>query len=194
MAHGHLVLSDVACDDVTINVGAGEVRLGGVHADTAVDVGAGHVVAERHTGLFTCDCGTGDARIEVVGAKAGEYTVDVGIGQAELVLPPGLRVHPSLSSGLGKSELNYPDAGDGAEITARVNAGIGRAALTMGKGPGAPHETPASRKPPASRRTESEEVRVLQLLEQGRISAQEAADLITALQGAPRPSDDNDFD
>jgi hypothetical protein len=37
------------------------------------------------------------------------------------------------------------------------------------------------------RRREAEELRVLQLLEQGRISSQEAADLIAALQGAAPP-------
>ncbi|WP_423242392.1 SHOCT-like domain-containing protein [Tepidiforma thermophila] len=58
-----------------------------------------------------------------------------------------------------------------------------------------PRRTPArAARPPrpparaADRRREAEELRVLQLLEQGRITPQEAADLIAALRGAPGPA------
>lgn len=195
MAHGHLVIDDLTCDELAVDVGAGEVFLHTVRADTTIHLGAGHVVTEDHRGLVACDCGTGDVRIEVSEAKPGDYAIEVGIGQAELVLPPGLSVNPSISSGLGKSESTYPDAGEGAEITARLSTGIGRAAIIPGDTtPKATRTGEATRKPAASRRTESEEVRVLQLLEQGRITPQEAADLIAALQGATRPGDASAFD
>ena len=42
-------------------------------------------------------------------------------------------------------------------------------------------------RPGTVRRFEAEELRVLQMLEQGRISSQDAADLIAALQGAAPP-------
>lgn len=196
MAHGHLVIGNIGCDDLSVDVGAGNVSLRGVRANAAIDVGAGQVVAEAHSGLVTCDCGTGDVRIEVAEARPGSYSLEVGIGQAEIALPPGLKVHSSVSSGLGKSEVTYPDAGEQAEIQVRVSTGLGRAAVRPGDAIMRPagDDAPAARRSAASRRTESEEVRVLQLLEQGRITAQEAADLIAALQGAPRPSEDSSFD
>ncbi len=195
MAHGHLMLGDVRCDDISIDVGAGDVSLRRVAANATIDVGAGQIVVKDHTGLVACDCGTGDVRIDIAEARSGAYSIEVGIGQAELTLPAGLKVHPSISSGLGKGETNYPDAGEDADIRVTLNTGIGRAAISARTRESAA-STPATgkRKAGPSRQTESEEVRVLQLLEQGRITAQEAADLIAALQGNPRPSDDNSFD
>ncbi len=195
MAHGHLMLNDIQCDDVSIDVGAGDVSLRRIQADATVDVGAGQIVVKEHSGLVVCDCGTGDVRIDVAEARNGTYSIEVGIGQAELTLPPGLKVHPNISSGLGKGETNYPDAGEAADIQVTLNTGIGRAAVSARAGKGSAPQPPNARGRVApSRQTESEEVRVLQLLEQGRISAQEAADLIAALQGNPRPREDSSFD
>ena len=75
--------------------------------------------------------------------------------------------------------------------------GIGEASVKKRPAEGAaPAPPPAGTKPQrdaregARRRRESEELRVLQLLEQGKVSTQEAADLIAALQDARSTFDD----
>jgi hypothetical protein len=68
---------------------------------------------------------------------------------------------------------------------------VGRAAVIQRRGQGArePERTATARQERRrSRGTEAEEVRVLQLLEQGRITSQEAAELIAALQGVAPPA------
>jgi hypothetical protein len=88
--------------------------------------------------------------------------------------------------------MMYPDAGEGAAIRARVSTGVGRAAVVQRRGAdarGTERTAAAARQERRrSRGTEAEEVRVLQLLEQGRITSQEAAELIAALQGVAPPA------
>ena len=194
LGYGHATIEDFSLNLFRLHIGAGDARIRRIAATTEIDVGAGQVVVQDHAGRVSCDIGTGDARIDVAQPADGDYAVNVGMGQAELALAPGHAVHATVSSGIGKGEVSYPDAGDQATIRARVSTGVGRAAVIPRRPDDGsrPERTPPTR---AERRrnrgTEAEEVRVLQLLEQGRITSQEAAELIAALQGVEPPSPDD---
>lgn len=198
MGHGHLYLESIACGSIKVEVGAGETNLRDCTAAADIDVGAGQVLVAGHRGLVRCDAGTGDIRVDIAEASDGEYSIDVGMGQAELMLPAGAQVHTVVHSGIGKSEITYPDAGEGAPTIATVNAGVGRAAILQRRDTASQSARPTpggeSSRSRASRRSEPEEVRVLQLLEQGRITSREAAELIAALQGVAPPPDDGEDD
>ena len=88
---------------------------------------------------------------------------------------------------------------ESAATKIRVETGIGEASVRR-----RPADAAAGSPPPPGtkpqrdareatrRRKEGEELRVLQLLEQGKISTQEAADLIAALQDARMAFDDDE--
>lgn len=192
MGAGDVQLRGIVIPRISVHTGAGVIGSIGSEGALDVDVGAGKVSIYGHKGTVTCTTGTGDATADIAEAPPGSYRISVGIGRADLRLPAGLEAHPRAKSGLGRGRVEYPDAGERAPITASAESGIGEASVRSRIA-----DTPASAAeqtagpPRASRATtesrQSEELRILQLLEQGRISVAEAADLIAALHGAGHP-------
>lgn len=191
---GDVLVRDLQAGRVDIDVGAGEIRTVRLDSDLKVDVGAGKVSVMEHRGPARGNTGTGDLVIDIAEAVTGEYQADTGIGRAEVRLPPGCQVTAKLSSGLGRSRNEYPSGGEGPKVEVKLNTGVGEAVLKVrdprpataeGEIPGstAKPQRPG-RAAPAMRWREAEQLRVLQMLEQGKVTAQEAADLIAALQGA----------
>lgn len=199
---GRVDIEGIDAQQLRLDTGAGEVLVRDSAADLRVDVGAGKVTVTGHRGTARLETGTGDAVLEVASAPPGEYRVGVGMGSAEVRLPPGLEVSARLHSGVGKTRSDYPLAAAGAPINVSVNTGIGRAILRQLDASPAASASPKQRssgqrgssRPRAAATGETEEYRVLQLLEQGRISPREAADLIAALKGMPPPGETDDED
>jgi len=200
--YGETEVQGIAAEDLRVNVGAGTVQCILTRGAIDVNVGAGKVQVLSHSGLARCDSGTGDVLLDIAEIAAGEYKVDVGLGRAEVRLPAGADVHIKASSGMGKSRVEYPSAPEGAATRLRLNSGIGECVVKSREGaaPGAGPALAGQEKPQrsgraaaaASRRREGEEMRVLQMLEQGKITPQDAADLIAALQGSTAPRFDED--
>jgi hypothetical protein len=127
--------------------------------------------------------------MDIAQAVPGEYRGNVGMGRIEVRLPPGHEAWIRASSGIGKSRIDYPQGPETSSIKVRVETGIGEASVkerlaATGDVPPGVSKPQRSVRTAASRRREAEEMRVLQLLEQGRITSAEAADLIAALHGA----------
>lgn len=202
--YGETEVQGISADELRVHVGAGMIQCIQTRGALDVNLGAGKISVLSHSGLARCDSGTGDVLMDVAELSAGEYKVDVGIGRAEVRLPAGGIVFIHASSGIGKSRIEYPSAAAGAATTLRVNSGIGECVVkTRGADAGEARATPAGQPRPqrpgrsgnTSRRREAEEMRVLQMLEQGKIGPQDAADLIAALQGSTAPAfDDADDD
>jgi hypothetical protein len=198
--YGDLDLRDISAGELHIGVGAGVVSTYGTRGTLEANVAAGKLSVHGHAGLARCDTGTGDVLLDIAEVVPGEYRVDVGLGRAEVRLPEGQQVHIRTSSGIGKSRIEYPGAGEDAPTRVRLSTGIGEAIVKTRDGAEPPARPAGSARPqrssrsaPPIRRREAEELRVLQMLEQGRITPQDAADLIAALQGAaPRATDEDD--
>ncbi len=199
---GELLIHELACGVFELNTGAGEIKTFRTSGNLRADTGAGRIQLTAHRGLARCDTGTGDVSMDIAEVAPGEYRANVGMGRAEVRLPAGSQVHFRVASGIGKARVEYPDAGEGAPTTVRVDTGIGEATVKVrqaapeaGMPPppsGSPKPQREGREAANRRRRESEELRVLQLLEQGRISTQEAADLIAALHDVRPPTDDDE--
>ena len=204
--YGETEVQGISAADLRIHVGAGTVQCIVTRGSLDVSVGAGKVSVLSHSGLARCDSGTGDVLLDIAELATGEYKVDVGLGRAEVRLPAGGEVAIKASSGLGKTRVEYPSAPEPSAISLRVNSGIGECIVRARESsPGAPAGHPAGlaaqtkpqrtgRAAAASRRREAEEMRVLQMLEQGKITPQDAADLIAALQGSTAPAFDDPAD
>lgn len=195
LSYGDLQVRDVSAETMKLEVGAGTITGYSTSGNVTADVGAGKLSLNAHRGLAKCNTGTGDVLLDVAAIAEGDYTVDVGMGRAEVRLPAGESVFVKASSGIGRARNEYPGASDSAPTRLRLMTGIGEVlvkARAVGEDdPQPPPITPkpqrSSRSGPVSRRRETEELRVLQMLEQGRITSQDAADLIAALQGAAAP-------
>ena len=202
--YGETEVQGIQAADLRVNVGAGSVQCLLTRGRLDVNVGAGKISVLSHSGLATCDSGTGDVLLDIAEVADGEYKVDVGLGRAEVRLPAGAAVFIKAASGIGKSRIEYPSAPDNAASRLRINSGIGECvvkARDAASSPAADPVRPAGQPRPqrgsrgaaaTARRREAEEMRVLQLLEQGKITPQDAADLIAALQGSSAPAFEDD--
>jgi hypothetical protein len=195
--YGETEVNGVTASEIRVSVGAGSVQCIQTRGSLDVNVGAGKVAVLAHAGLARADSGTGDVLLDIAEVVPGEYKVDVGLGRAEVRLPEGALVHIRSSSGIGKTRVEFPSAPDDAPSSLRLNSGIGEVVVKSrdaGTSPsagirpaGQPRPQRGSRQA-AERRLESEELRVLQMLEQGKITPQDAADLIAALRGSSAPA------
>jgi hypothetical protein len=196
-------------DHLRLDLGYGEAHPRIDSESIRLDVGAGTITTAQTSGHLRANVGAGNRHPWALRprrlrhrhrrrhgrhfpARPGEYRIDAGIGRAEYASPRTVRSHQA-SSGMGKTRIDYPGAPEGAPTSLRINTGVGevsvKARVPGEEAPSGP--PPAQAKPqrgvrttPQPRRREAEELRVLQLLEQGRITSQDAADLIAALQGA----------
>lgn len=198
--YGETEVNGLVAADLRVGVGAGSVQCIQTRGSLDVNVGAGKIAVLAHAGPARADSGTGDVMLDIAELTEGEYKVDVGLGKAEVRLPAGELVHIRASSGIGKARIEYPNAGEDAPVRLRLNSGIGEVvvkardagpSISEGVKPaGQPRPQRGSRQT-AERRLESEELRVLQMLEQGKITPQDAADLIAALRGSTTPAFDD---
>ncbi len=199
--YGETEVNAIAADELRVHVGAGSIQCLLTRGKLEVDVGAGKVSVLSHAGLARCDSGTGDVLLDIAEIAEGEYKVDVGLGRAEVRFPSGAEVHIRTASGMGKSRVEYPNGPESAATRLRLNSGIGECVVKARDANGGPAAAPppgqakpqrSGRAATASRRREGEEMRVLQMLEQGKITPQDAADLIAALQGSSTPQFNDD--
>lgn len=198
LGYGDIELRDIAAASMKLNAGAGKIVGYSTRGNIDAEVGAGRINLNVHRGLANCHTGTGDVTLDIAEVVPGPYRVDVGIGRVEVRLPEQSPVFVETSTGMGKTINRYDGVSeDLATSRLSANTGIGEL-LVRGRDAAGDAPSPASpprargNRPPAARRHEAEELRILQLLEQGRISSEEAAELIAALQGAAPPMADRD--
>lgn len=193
VGYGEAQIRDVICETMKLDVGAGMITGYATAGDVHADVGAGKLTLNAHRGLASCSTGTGDVMLDIAEVVPGDYKVDVGMGRAEVRLPAGAQIHVKTASGIGKSRNEYPGGPESSPSRLKLNTGIGevivktRSGATAEPRPAGTAKPQRPSRPGTVRRFEAEELRVLQMLEQGRISSQDAADLIAALQGAAPP-------
>lgn len=198
VGYGDIELRDLAAASMKLSTGAGKIVGYSTAGDIKADVGAGRINLNVHRGLATCHTGTGDVTLDIAEVVPGAYDVECGIGRIEVRLPAHAPIVVHTSTGMGKTTNRFGGSTDEhAPSRLRANTGIGELIVRTRDDTAAtpaPESTPRPRsgRAPAARRHEVEELRILQLLEQGRISSQEAAELIAALQGAAPPLPDDD--
>lgn len=199
VGYGDVEVRDIAAGSMKLSAGAGKIVGYSTSGDIKVDVGAGRINLNVHRGLATCHTGTGDVTLDIAEVTPGVYDVECGIGRIEVRLPAGAAIFVQTSTGMGKTTNRFGGSADAeAPSRLRANTGIGELVVRTrdGSAPApAPQAAPRNRsgRAPGVRRHEVEELRILQLLEQGRISSQEAAELIAALQGAAPPLSDEEL-
>lgn len=187
--YGEIHASGLRAGSLRISTGAGAIHTRQSSGALEASLGAGRISILAHTGPASAQSGTGDILLDLAALQPGSYRVDVGLGRVEVRIPPGEEADVDAKSGVGRAQVDVPHRA-GAPASIRASSGIGEVIVrprVPGEALAAPPSPPPRPAPPAERRREAEELRVLQLLEQGRITPQDAADLIAALRGTPRP-------
>jgi len=202
VSYGELEVRDIAAARMKLSVGAGKLTTYSTTGDIEADMGAGKITLNVHRGLARCDTGTGDLTMDIAEVVAGEYRANVGMGRVEVRLPAGAEIHVDANSGIGKSRNEFGGAPEGVATRLKIDSGIGEAVVKVRDASRATPAPPAfvakPQRPGRSsagagrRRHEADELRILQMLEQGRITSQDAADLIAALQGTTAPITDDE--
>jgi len=194
LGYGTIQVRELACGAMRLDVGAGDIQCYSTTGALDARLGAGKIAIYDHHGLATCDTGTGDLLMDIAQVAEGDYRGNAGIGRVELRLPPGEQVRLNVDSGMGRKRVEYPAGPADARTRVSISTGVGEA-VVRSRQPGQEPVQPApaaSRpgRPTPARRHEAEELRILQMLEQGRITSQEAAELIAALQGMAPPGEE----
>lgn len=197
LGYGTIQVRDLACESMRLDVGAGDIQCYSTRGSLDARMGAGKIAIYDHHGLATCDTGTGDLLMDIAEVAEGDYRANAGIGRVEMRLPAGHQVRLNVNSGIGRKKIEYPAGPPDARIHASISTGVGEASVRSrqsGQEPTVPPPPRAARpgRPTSARRHEAEELRILQMLEQGRITSQEAADLIAALQGMAAPEEEEE--
>ncbi len=184
---GELSAYELTAGRFGVHMGAGTARLRALSAELEVDVGAGKAIVSDHRGVVRCAGGTGNVLIDIAELVPGDYSVNLGVGRAEVRLPADQAVTFRANKGLGRLRIDYPDAGPGAPVRIKLDGGVGEVVVRSrreGQPAPEPAPEPKGRVNPVARRREADELRILEMLEQGKINSREAAELISALHGA----------
>lgn len=97
---GDLTITDIACHDFDLTLGAGDVEFAGTVADT-----------------LNAEVGSGDATFELYQAPAKSMDVSVGSGDVEITVPNSTGFKASLTVGSGDFESDFLPLGyDGETI------------------------------------------------------------------------------
>jgi hypothetical protein len=172
--------------DLDLSAGAGQIRLEDVHGRMALRADAGQIRGERLGGTFEVESSAGEVRLE---------------------LAPGLRVRIEARTSMGSTRNRYPTTAD-AEATLAIETDLGSVRIDSGgrplaqpvddwrarwggggawSGRGPFFSKPTAEAPPpprpASAVSHGELRRILEMVEQGKINAEEADRLIRAMEG-----------
>ncbi|MGH2634383.1 MAG: SHOCT-like domain-containing protein [Tepidiformaceae bacterium] len=197
VGYGELDVRDIECAKMKFAVSAGKLTTYSTTGQLDADMGAGKITLNVHRGLASCDTGTGDLMMDIAEVVAGSYRANVGMGRVEVRLPFGAEIHVEATSGIGKARNEFGGSPESAPSRLKIESGIGETVVkvrdVLAATPAPPAFVAKPQRPGRTsagagrRRHEADELRILQMLEQGRITSQDAADLIAALQGTTSP-------
>ncbi|HUB08661.1 MAG TPA: hypothetical protein VMB50_16765 [Myxococcales bacterium] len=202
---GLIVVERLAGCDLEMSAGAGHLRLDDVHGRLALRADAGQIRGERLGGSLEVESSAGEVRLGVDSLDPGTHRIHTSMGAVRLELAPGLRVRIEARTSMGSTRNRYPTTPD-AEAILSLETDLGSVRIDPG-GPPAPAGVddwrsrwsgksagrwPVRPAPPAASPgpprpsiavSDDELKRVLQLVEQGKINAEQADRLIRAMEG-----------
>ena len=197
---GQIRAQSLAACDLDLATGAGQIRLRDVHGRLTLGAQAGEIRGERIGGTLQVDASLGSVRLEIDSLDPGTHRFHSSMGSLRLELR--IDAHTSM----GSTRNRYPTNADADTLlsletdlgSVRVDPGGSRADGVWDDWRGrwgAEREpaawparkaaaTTAPTPPPADAQASDEELkRILSMIEQGKINAAQASDLIHALQG-----------
>jgi hypothetical protein len=179
----------VGCD-LEVSTNAGQVELDGCHGRFVLKAKAGQIIGKRLGGTFSVESGAGEALLDIVSLDDGVHTVHSTMGAVKIDLAPGLDVRIDSHSVIGSTRTKYPSKSD-ARAVLKLEADLGAVKVREGEAWVDPKagDWPDWRKTwaiapveAASAPPAKDDLRtILELVQQKKISPEEAERLIAAL-------------
>lgn len=198
---GNLKIERLEGCDLELSSNAGTILLEHIRGRMAVAVDAGTIKGEHLAGTFDIRTEAGSVKLGIDALDAGDHRVRTELGAVKLYLAPGLSVKFESSTSLGSSRISYDDAAD-AKSTMHLSAELGSIRVKEGDAfvddkhgdwvdwrklwKDAVTEVSAvvndvMPKPQPTRVPDEELRKVLELVQDGKISASDAERLIRAM-------------
>jgi hypothetical protein len=195
---GRVRVERLAGCDLDISTAAGAVELEEVRGRLSVSVDSGSVRGSHLGGTFNVRSQAGSVRLSIDALDAGTHLIRTSMGSVKVELARGLVVRVETSATLGSARSNYPST-PGAEAVLRLEAELGSVKVRESGSTEDPrhgdwpdwrrfwHDVVGSvaeqiaPRPPRSKVTDAELREVLDLVQNGKISATDAERLIRAM-------------
>lgn len=196
---GTLKVQQLEGCDLELSASAGTIALEHVRGRMAVSVDSGTIKGEHLAGTFDIRTSAGSVKLGIDALDAGEHRVRTEMGSVKLYLAPGLSVKFDSNTSLGSSRISYPEASD-AKSTVLLTAELGSIRVKEGeafvderhgdwadwrkvwKDAMAEVSAVVNEVIPKQARVPDEELRkVLELVQDGKISASDGERLIRAM-------------
>lgn len=197
---GRIRVERLAGCDLDISASAGTVELDQVRGRLSVSVDSGTVSGAHLGGTFNVRSQAGSVRLSIDALDPGTHLVRTSMGAVKVELAKGLSVRVETSATLGSARSNYPSTPT-AEAVLRLEAELGSVKVLEGGAAEDPRhgDWPDWRRlwrdvvgsvteqldPPAAPRrkpvSDAELREVLDLVQQGKLSAADAERLIRAM-------------
>lgn len=200
---------DQGCD-LDLATTAGAMQLEQITGRMALRTGAGQISGEKLAGTFDVVTAAGSVRLAISGLQPGHHRISTSMGAVRVDLSPGIQVKLETRTSMGSIRRKYPSSAD-APAVLEVSTELGSVKVREAGQADERHgdfprwdvfpgwkaekwadawgrfwtaQAPASDAPPPPRRPirDEELSRILSLVEQGKISAQEAERLIRAIE------------
>jgi hypothetical protein len=192
---GEVEIRKLAGCDIAVSTNAGSLVIDECRGRFAVRAKAGRILCRRVGGTFDVESGMGEAMLDIVALDEGVHKVVSTMGSVKVELAPNMDVRVESKTVMGSTRTRYPSRNDSKTIL-KLEAELGSVRVREGheykdplhgdwpdwrkqwnEGPSVPVADPA---PPP----EGNELRkILDLVQQKKVSPEEAERLISALHG-----------
>ncbi|MEW5849075.1 MAG: hypothetical protein AB2A00_09680 [Myxococcota bacterium] len=180
--------------DLELSTEAGHVTLHDVHGKLTLHTSAGKLDGDRVGGTLEITTNAGAVRLGIDALDAGRHRVHADVGSVRLDLAPTVDAYVDAHATMGAIKVDHPSRRD-APAVLEVSTELGSVRVRGNREHRAERPRRAERREgearaaggvssvavPAYQDTDAEMVRILQMVEAGKITAQEAHDLLRAL-------------
>ena len=183
---GQARISGLKGCDLEASTNAGQLELDDCRGRFSLKAKAGQIIGKRLGGTFAVESGAGEALLDIVQLDDGLHTVRSTMGSVKIDLVPGLDVRIDSRTVMGSTRTKYPSNRE-AKAVLQLEADLGAVKVREGE----PYEDPLHGDWPDWRKTwltaaaepagPGELRTILELVQQKKISAEEAERLIAAL-------------
>jgi hypothetical protein len=183
---------------LTIRTGAGRIALSDVYGRLRLSAGAGQIAGHGLGGSIDIQANAGAILLEIESLDPGEHRIYSGAGTIRLGIARDVDARVEVDHGRGPVEIDYPTRRHAAAVL-RISSTNGSIYVREGHASGlrapvrVPHEAPLSPpmpegkrttdadETPASKASDQDVERILELVAAGQLSARAAKGLLSAL-------------
>jgi len=194
---GSVTVEDLVGCELGIKANAGKIDLRNVYGLMHLAADAGSVTGREVGGFFDVETQAGSIRLDILDLQPGEHRIRAAMGSVRLELVRGMDLCVETHTSLGSVRNSYPSRQEApAKLMLSTEMGSLRIEEGSSRGPAwrptpmnfAPERPSAPTRPippntPANgpRREDPELNRILQMVESGQLSAQDADELLKAM-------------